>query len=53
MIYVVESSDNLGSWSLLPWEIIQTGDPETVRARDPLTSGDPSKRYLRLRFETP
>ena len=24
---------------------------ETLRARDPLTAGDPAKRFLRLRFE--
>lgn len=53
VIYIAESSDNLGNWSPVPLEIIEPGDPETVRARDPLTSGDPSKRFMRLRFQTP
>lgn len=48
--YAAEVSDGLGTWTPIPLEIIQTGDPETVRARDPLTSGDPSKRFIRLKF---
>ncbi|RPJ33947.1 MAG: hypothetical protein EHM17_08445 [Verrucomicrobiaceae bacterium] len=51
--YVAESSGGLESWSPVPLEVIEEGDPETVRARDPLTSGDPSKRFLRLRFQKP
>ena len=51
--YFAESSDALGVWTPIPLEVITPGDPETVRARDPLTPGDPSKRFLRLRFETP
>ena len=51
--YGAESTDELGIWSPIPLEVIQEGDPETVRARDPLTTGDPSKRFLRLRFESP
>ena len=53
VIYAAESSDELGNWSPVPLEVITPGDPETVRARDPLTTGDPSKRFLRLRFEKP
>lgn len=48
--YDAEVSDGLGTWTPIPLEIIQTGDPETVRARDPLASGDPSKRFIRLKF---
>ena len=51
--YFAESSEELGSWSIIPLEVTVPGDPETVRARDPLTTGDPSKRFMRLRFETP
>lgn len=51
--YFAESSEELGTWSLIPLEVITPGDPETVRARDPMTTGDPSRRFLRLRFETP
>ncbi len=53
VIYAAESSTTLDNWSPVPLEITQPGDPETVRARDPLTSGDPANRFLRLRFETP
>ncbi|KAB2638023.1 MAG: hypothetical protein DVB26_08685, partial [Verrucomicrobia bacterium] len=49
--YIAESSDGLGSWSPVPLEVLVTGPVETLRARDPLTSGDPSRRFLRLRFE--
>jgi hypothetical protein len=49
--YSAESSEGIDTWTPVPLEVIQEGDPETVRARDPLTNGDPSKRFLRLRFE--
>ena len=49
--YAAESSDGLGTWTPVPLEVIATGDPETVRARDPLTSGNPGRRFIRLRFE--
>jgi len=51
--YAAESSDELNNWSPVLLEVITPGDPETVRARDPLTTGDPSNRFLRLRFEKP
>lgn len=50
VIYAAESSDGLGTWTQVPLEILSTGEVETVRARDPLTSGDPSKRFIRLKF---
>jgi pectate lyase len=53
IVYHAESTDNLGTWTELPLEVIQPGDPETVRVRDPLTSGDPGLRFIRLRFEMP
>lgn len=51
--YAAEVSDGLGTWTGIPLEVIQSGDPETVRARDPLTSGDPAKRFIRLKFTRP
>lgn len=48
--YAAESSDGLGTWTPLPLEVLEIGVIETVRARDPLT-GDPSRRFMRLRFE--
>ena len=49
--YGAESSDDLTHWSPVPLEVLVTGPVETVRARDPLTTGDPFRRMLRLRFE--
>lgn len=49
--YGAESSEELGSWTALPLEVIHTANEvETVRARDPLVIGDPDKRFIRLRF---
>ena len=50
--YGAESTVDFGTWLPVPLEVLNPGsDPESVRARDPLTSGDPSRRFLRLRFE--
>ena len=50
--YAAESSGTLGSWSPALLEVLDRGPAtETVRARDPLLSGDTSRRFLRLRFE--
>ena len=49
--YFAESSDGLGVWSPVPLEVLVLGPTETVRATDPLTTGDPSRRFLRLRVE--
>ncbi|MEI8036851.1 MAG: MBG domain-containing protein [Verrucomicrobiota bacterium] len=51
--YGAESSEDLTHWSPVPLEVLETGPVETVRARDPLTTGDPFRRMLRLRFERP
>ena len=51
--YAAESSDGLGTWQPALLEVIGTGETETVRARDPLATGDPARRFLRLRFATP
>ena len=49
--YYVESSDSLGTWSPIPLTVVIQGSIETVRATDPLTTGDPTRRFLRLRVE--
>ena len=49
--YIAESSDGLGTWTPIPLVVVIQGATETVRATDPLTAGDPSRRFLRLRFE--
>lgn len=51
--YFAESSSNFTQWTSIPLTVIQAGDPETVRAVDPLNSGDPKRRFIRLRFTTP
>lgn len=49
--YAAESSDGLHAWSTVPLKVIDTKDGvETVRARDPLSEGDPNRRFIRLRF---
>lgn len=51
LAYAAESSDGMASWSPIPLEVIGATDGmETVRARDPLTTGDPARRFIRLRF---
>ena len=50
--YGAESTGDFGTWSPLLLEVLNPGsNPESVRARDPLTTGDPAKRFIRLRFE--
>jgi len=53
VIYQAESTEDFHSWNPAILEIINPGDPETVRARDPLTIGDPSRRFIRMKFSTP
>ena len=48
--YRAESSENLHDWTPVTLEVITPGTTETVRATDPLTTGNTSLRYLRLRF---
>ncbi|MCX6868427.1 MAG: MBG domain-containing protein, partial [Verrucomicrobia bacterium] len=48
--YAAESSDDLDTWSPVPLHVLESGTTETVRVLDPLTTGDPSRRFLRLRF---
>ena len=48
--YGAESSENFGTWTPVPLELLSPGPIETLRARDPLTTGNPAQRFLRLRF---
>lgn len=49
--YHAESSVDFGTWSPLDLNSQPNGEIETVLVRDPLDTGDPSRRFLRLRFE--
>ncbi len=49
--YHAESSSDLGTWSPVAIDSQPNGDTETVLVRDPLNTGDSSRRFLRLRFE--
>ena len=51
VVYGAESSEDLMKWDPVPLETISTGSTETLRARDPLTEGNPKIRFLRLRFD--
>jgi hypothetical protein len=48
--YAAEFSDNLGTWSPVALEVLVPGAIETVRARVPLNTGNPSQRFLHLRI---
>ena len=48
--YAAESTDNLSGWNPVVLEVITDGPVQTVRARDTLSSGDPSRRIMRLIF---
>lgn len=51
--YGAESSENFGVWTPVPLELLSPGPIETLRARDPLTTGNPAQRFLRLRIGRP
>ncbi|MFM7604202.1 MAG: peptidylprolyl isomerase, partial [Prosthecobacter sp.] len=52
VLYGAESSESLaaGSWNSRPVEVITDGAIQTIRVRDPLTTGSPERRFIRLRF---
>ena len=50
--YTAESTDTLSTWNSINLEIISDGPVQTLRARDPLTTGNPARRFMRLVFET-
>lgn len=48
--YTAESSDDAETWSPVLLEVLETGETETLRARDPAATSDSPRRFLRLRF---
>ncbi len=51
--YEVESSEDLREWRPVLLELMTPGAVETLRARDPLDTGNPAQRFLRLRISRP
>jgi len=47
--YFVESPDDFTTWVPLPLELVTDGEPQTLRAHDDLSMGDPGTRVIRLR----
>lgn len=50
--YGAESSDNMVNWTPLTVEVVTDGPVQTVRVRDPLTGGNPARRFIRLLFQS-
>jgi cyclophilin family peptidyl-prolyl cis-trans isomerase len=48
--YSAESTDSLGSWTPITLELVSDGPVQTWRARDPLATGSPNRRFIRLVF---
>ena len=51
--YSAESTDSLGAWNPVTLELITDGPVQTMRARDILSSGNPTRRFMHLIFGTP
>ena len=51
--YGAQSTDNFDGWDALTRELVSDGPVQTMRARDPLTSGNPSRRIMQLIFDLP
>jgi len=51
--YAAESSEDMIQWSPCTLEMVTDGPVQTMQAVDPLTSGNPAQRFIRLRFTTP
>jgi len=51
--YFAESSDDLILWNPLTIQVLIDAPTQTLRALDPLTTGDTSRRFLRLKFTMP
>ena len=51
--YAAESSADLSTWNPVLLELLTPGAIETLRARDPIATGNPLLRFLRLHFERP
>jgi hypothetical protein len=53
VIYAAESSTDMITWNPVPLALVEDGMMQTVRASDPLSSGDSQRRFIRLRFTRP
>ncbi len=53
VVYGAESTDSLAGWGALTVELVTDGPVQTLRVRDPLTSGNPDRRFIRLIFNRP
>lgn len=53
VIYGAQSTDDLAIWNARTLEVISDGPVQTMRVRDPLTNGNPSRRIMRLIFDRP
>jgi len=53
VLYGAESSDDLVHWNPCLVEMVADGPVQTMRAVDPLTSGNPARRFIYLRFTQP
>jgi hypothetical protein len=53
VLYAAESSDDLIHWNSCLLELVVDGTLQTMRAIDPLTSGNPARRFISLRFAKP
>lgn len=50
VIYAAEASDDLVTWYPLTLELVADGPVQTMRVRDDLSTGTPSRRFIRLKF---
>ena len=50
--YTAQSTDSLGTWNAVTLVVITDGPVQTIQARDPLTSGNTSRRFMQLIFGT-
>ena len=53
VVYAANSSDDMIHWTPCVIEMIADGPVQTMRAIDPLTSGNPARRYIILSFTRP
>jgi hypothetical protein len=51
--YAAVSSDDLIHWAPCLLEMVADGPVQTMRAIDPLTEGNPARRFISLRFTKP
>lgn len=50
VVYSAVSSDDMSTWYPLTLEVINDGAVQTIRVRDPLSSGNANRRFIRLLF---